>query len=78
MKLLDVQHFWLSDKPEVVGSIGWDAVRWVASIRSNNELTVLYGYQGLTRMATLAHFAFLSESAEDFYVLNTVRSSLLP
>ena len=26
LKLLSVQYFWLSDKPEVVGSIGWDAV----------------------------------------------------
>ena len=26
VKLLSVQHFWLSEEPEVVGSIGWDAV----------------------------------------------------
>jgi hypothetical protein len=26
VKLLSVQHFWLSEEPEVAGSIGWDAV----------------------------------------------------
>jgi hypothetical protein len=43
VKLLSVQHFWLSEEPEVAGSIGWDA--------------------GLTRMATLAHFALLTSDA---------------
>jgi hypothetical protein len=26
-KALSVKHFWLSDQPDVPGSIGWDAVR---------------------------------------------------
>jgi len=60
VKLLSFQHFWLSEKPEVVGSIGWDA--------GQTRMATLAHFSFLIPENSAAA---IEVEPEEFFVLNT-------
>ncbi|POW08101.1 hypothetical protein PSHT_09714 [Puccinia striiformis] len=77
-KALSVKHFWLSEEPDVPGTIGWDAVRNIPVSRTDNPPWESLCIQGQTRMVTLVHLQPTLSGVnqdenrnESFFAMNT-------